>query len=556
MVGRGLRSPAVLAGLFTLLLATGALAVTHRAARPALPPPQAMRDARAAIPGIPQLRGLHYDRITTGAVDSRLVRVSFWHGAQIVAEVAVRADGTVAQGVGFARLGVPYGNWLAYQPALLALLALLFVLCTGVAPLRRLRNLDVAATLTLLAPAILLQHRLLAASVVAALPGLLYLAGRLLHAGLRDSVTPPRTVPLWDLVTSGWDPRRRVRILRLLVAMVALTFLMVGVSSPDAVDVIYAVTEGATSMLHGLLPYGHMPGDVIHGDTYPVLSYALYTPLALLAPVRSTWDSVDLALGATVLLALSLAAGIGWAAARSLHRGPAADGAAQREEAGLRAGLTWLSFPCVLITVSTGTTDLTLAVLLLIALLLWRRPAAATAMLGIAGWFKLAPFALLPLWLAPLRGRRLLAAVAALVAVSAAALGLVVALGGFAGVGEMLQAVGFQLTRGSPQSLWAVLGLESLHPLGQGLTLGLIAATSVRFWQRPELASRERLAALSGAILLLLQLSGEYWAFLYLVWVVPLLSLSLLAPSPVPAPAGETLRGPVVPALLPLPVGS
>ena len=76
---------------------------------------------------------------------------------------------------------------------------------------------------------------------------------------------------------------------------------MVGVSSPNAVDVIYAVMEGATRLIHGVLPYGHMPGDVIHGDTYPVLSYALYAPLAALAPVRSTWDSVDLALAASVV---------------------------------------------------------------------------------------------------------------------------------------------------------------------------------------------------------------------------------------------------------------
>ena len=70
------------------------------------------------------------------------------------------------------------------------------------------------------------------------------------------------------------------------------------------VDVIYAVMEGATKLIHGVLPYGHLPPGVIHGDTYPILSYALYTPLALVAPVSSLWDSVDGGLAVAVLAAL------------------------------------------------------------------------------------------------------------------------------------------------------------------------------------------------------------------------------------------------------------
>jgi hypothetical protein len=36
------------------------------------------------------------------------------------------------------------------------------------------------------------------------------------------------------------------------------------------------------------------------------------------------------------------------------------------------------------------------------------------------------------------------------------------------------------------------------------------------------------MAALSAAILIGLQLAADYWAFLYLVWVMPLVCLSLL----------------------------
>ena len=95
------------------------------------------------------------------------------------------------------------------------------------------------------------------------------------------------------MLTPGLDPARpRAVVARCLVAL-ALVYVMVAVSSPDAVDVIYAVMEGATRLIHGVLPYGHMPPGIIHGDTYPILSYALYTPLALVAPVNNVWNSVD-----------------------------------------------------------------------------------------------------------------------------------------------------------------------------------------------------------------------------------------------------------------------
>jgi hypothetical protein len=60
--------------------------------------------------------------------------------------------------------------------------------------------------------------------------------------------------------------------------------------------------------------------------------------------------------------------------------------------------------------------------------------------------------------------------------------------------------------------------------------LGLIAASVVRLRLEPSLADdRTRMAALAGAILIGLQLSADYWAFLYLAWLVPLVGVSLLA---------------------------
>jgi uncharacterized membrane protein len=283
-----------------------------------------------------------------------------------------------------------------------------------------------------------------------------------------------------------------------------------------------------------------MPPGIIHGDTYPILSYALYAPVALFAPVPDAWHRVDAAL----VVALLAAFGVAWAALRSARRSLRSP---EAEEAGLRSAIAVLSFPGFLITTSTGTTDVLMAAMLAGALVLWRRPGAGAATLAVAGWFKLAPFALVPVFLASLRGRRLACALAVLGAVSLAVFGLVIGVGGMTGAGAMVRAVSYQFTRGSLQSIWSVLGIESLQPLAQACVLGLIAGACVKLWREPELAhDRARMAALSAAILIGLQLSADYWAFLYVVWFVPLVCVSLfgveavVAPAPAAATVGET----------------
>jgi len=526
-VTRVRRAPALAAALAVIAVAAPALMLTHHAAPLAVPRAQAITDAVSDARSQPALAGVHWDSVTVGPVDGQLDRVSFFEHDRVVSEIAVRRDGQIVQGANFQRMAIPYGNWLAYEPGVLVGLAALFILVTAVVPLRRVRNVDVAAALSLLASVLLLQQRYIDASVLAAVPGLVYLMVRSAWVALGPPRPPAPCRPLVNAGTPGLSAAGRVRMMRLLLLALALVFVMVGVSSPDAVDVIYGVMEGATKLIHGVLPYGHMPGDVIHGDTYPLLTYALYAPIAAVAPVGSTWDSVDAALAAGVAAALATA----WALVRSASGGRSrgAGRPAELEETGLRAALAWLSFPPLLITVSTGTTDVVLAAMLVMAILLWRRPGFSAGMLAAAAWFKLAPAALLPVWLAPLRGRRLAAALAAVCAVSGAMVCLLVGLGGVGGVVAMLHAISYQFSRGSPQSLWAALGIERWQPLGQACLLALIASAAVRLRSNPEPANdRTRLAAIAAAILIGLQLAADYWAFLYLVWVVPLLCLSVL----------------------------
>ncbi len=345
----------------------------------------------------------------------------------------------------------------------------------------------------------------------------MYLAGRCATWALRPAAERTGT-PLFELLTAHWSAERRQRLLVLIGGALALVIAMVGLSSSNVVDVGYAVMEGATDIVHGVLPYGHVPG-VFHGDTYPIGSYLLYAPVAALSPVATTFDNVD----ATLLVAVVAALAATWALLRALGPG------------GLRSVVAWLAFPPLLLTVSTGTTDVLLALIIVGAVLLWRRPTASTGLLAAGAWFKLFPVVLLPLWLARLRGWALTRALAATAAISATMVALLLALGGPHALTAMVHALGYQDSRVDPRSLWGQIGSVPLQQLAQAATVALIAGSAVRVRRDPVLAGdRARIAGLSAAILLGVQISAGYWVSLYLVWTFPLLALSLFAPTPDP----------------------
>lgn len=532
--------PASVVGAIVGLLALAGLTIAQSPARSPLTPQRAIRVALHDPSARAALAGDRWNTMTADPIDDRLERVSFFDHGRIVAEVAVDRTGHVELTQSFAGRPVPYGDWIAYEPAVLAGLAALFTLMAGVAPLRRMRNVDVAMILSLVAPVVLLQQRYVDASVVSALPGLSYLLGRCAWRALGPAPGSRSSVPLIVALTPGLRDVERVRWLRALVLALALIYLMVGISSPAPVDVAYAVMEGATKLVHGVLPYGHLPGDVVHGDTYPLLSYVLYVPIALIAPVTSTWNSVDAALAVAALAALATAwvlfryaGGVTRAHAGRVRRRVKAP--AEQQEA-LRLALAWLAFPPLLAIVSSGTTDVVMALMLVVAILLWWRPAASSGLVAAAAWFKLAPLALLPIWLAPQRGRRLAASLAAVGGVSAVMVGTLLALGGLHGPVAMIHAMSYQFARGSPQSVWSALDVPGLQPVCEAALLGFVAAAAVRLRREPQLGEDPaRIAALAAAVLIGLELASSYWAFLYLAWFAPLLCLSIHEPGAEPA---------------------
>jgi hypothetical protein len=137
------------------------------------------------------LAGTHRTSAGASALDGRLVHVSFLAGSRTLVAVAVRPDGTIDRITGYARHSVPFGDWIAYEPAVLACLSALFILMLGVVPLRRARNLDALTVLSLVATVILFQRGYLSASVLAVVPGLCCLALRCALRGFGFGRPPP-----------------------------------------------------------------------------------------------------------------------------------------------------------------------------------------------------------------------------------------------------------------------------------------------------------------------------------------------------------------------------
>jgi hypothetical protein len=463
-----------------------------------LPRQQAVR-AALADPGVHKQLARHgWDHARVSALDSRLARVSFFDGPRIRAVAAVDARGAVEHTQVYSPGAPQFGSRLSDAPWLLALLALGFVLATATLPLLSLRNLDVLALLGLTVPILAGDHQLLELSVLSGYVPLAYLCWRFVQTARREG-EPARGRPLYELLTP--------RVLTYGIGTAAALLAIVAVSSPGAIDVGFASTAGATLLLHGTLPYGHMPPDVVHGDTYPLLNYVLYLPAAAVAPVRDAFDDTSSAVLAAFAGALVVAVAL-------RHSGP-------------RAVLAWLCFPPLAVAVASGTNDLLLAAAIALALAVAARGGRAALALTAGAWIKLAPLALLPIWLARTSGRPLARAAGAVIGLSAALVAWILVLGGPSGIGHMLHALAFQLDRGTLQSAWALLGLGPAQQVAQAAVIALVAWGALH--ARRIAADPARLAALSGAVLTALQLSASNWSYLYVVWLFPCAAIALIA---------------------------
>ena len=486
-------------GAAVFVVACGVFALARAEPHPPYPKQKAPaaaqknREVRAA------LASLGWDEARVIALDGEHWRVSFFNGPRNVVDAAVDQRGRVIA-TEIRPKGVhPPGSSTLWSPWLMVGFTALFILAVSTMPLRAQRNVDalvIGAGFTV--SAFLLDDRLVGPHIYAGSATLAYIAVRcaIVAFGTRP-LAVPSLAPLERYVPA-------ITIGTLIAA------LMIVITSTGISDVAFAGLAGGTLLNHGVSPYGHIPAEVVHGDTYPLLTYVLYMPFAAISPVRDSFDSLDGSLWLNAI-ALAGAAAIFW-------------------RWGTRMALAWLAFPPVLLAASGGGNDVPAAVFTVAALATFGREPLTAGLLTIAGWVKIAPaVALLPL-LARLRGAQLLRCLAVIAALLAAGIAAMLAVGGGSALDDATSALRFQFERGSWYSLWRQLGAPPVQVVLQGLTVATAVVIAIHSARNRDMTLR-RFAALTGLLLALIQLSANYWTYAYLPWLVPFILVALFPPA-------------------------
>jgi hypothetical protein len=373
-----------------------------------------------------------------------------------------------------------------------------------------LAHLDLLALLSFSVSLAFFNHGNIYASVPLTYPPLVYLLVRMLVLAFRGGGAP-RVPRSW--IPTPW----------LAVGVVFLLGFRIGLNVVDAnvIDVGYAGVIGAQRIVDGKPLYGGYPSDNEHGDTYGPVNYELYVPFEQIFGWSGTWDDLPAAHAAAIVFDL-LAVGLIFLLGMRI-RGPTL---------GVALAYAWVSYPFTLYALESNSNDMLVAVLLLAVLLCASAPPARGAFAALAGFAKLAPLALVPLFAThglrelPAR-RRPLAFALFLLAFALTALLVFVPAVAHDSLHEIYErTVVYQENRGSPFSVWGLYGglsgLQSAVEAGAVLLALLLAVVP----RRPGVAS---LAAAAAATLIALQLGVEHWFYLYIPWFFPLTMVALLA---------------------------
>jgi hypothetical protein len=311
----------------------------------------------------------------------------------------------------------------------------------------------------------------------------------------------------------------------LLAVVLALRY---GLNAFDAnvIDVGYAGVIGAERITSGMTPYGTFPEDCARCDTYGPLNYIAYVPFELAHPWSGSWDALPAAHGAASTFDALCVVGmlvLGWGLGGA--------------RLGIALALAWAAFPFTAYALETNANDSLVAACLIWGLVLARRPAGRGAMLGLAMAAKLGPAVLLPLWtrhpFPRARARGALWRFAAGLGLAAVATGWVLLLDGLDGVRAFgSRTIGYQLGRESPFSIWGQH--PELRPLQIALTvaLGLGALALLRWPRRLDLL---QMIALSGVLVIGLELTLTHWFYLYIPWFLPFALVAMVPEWPAPA---------------------
>jgi hypothetical protein len=440
------------------------------------------------------------DELALVLVDAHSAEVlESWTGYQVAWKMARGYSGAFGH-----KLNAPY--------VFLPLCALFLLGLVDWRRLRRVANLDLLVLLGFGVSHYFFNRAEIGLSVPLVYPALVYLLVRCLWIGLRGRGEGLR--PVWPAM---W----------LVVAALFLMGFRVGLNLADsgAVDVGYAGVVGADRIAHGEPIYDNFPDDVSQGDTYGPVNYLAYLPFEWIWPYSGSWDDLPAAHGAAVVFDIAtfiLLLLIG----RRIRPGP--DG--QRLAATL--AFAWAAYPYTAYVLESNSNDSLVAALLLGTLLVAARPFARGAMLAAATWAKFVPAVLAPMYLTyrprlevpPNQlARPTFWALAGFIAITVLALLWPAIDPGLKTFYD--RTIASQAGRESPFSIW---GQTSLEPIRIAI-LALTGIAAIAFAFIPRQKSLVQLAALSAALLILLQLTLHHWFYLYIVWFYPLLLIALAA---------------------------
>jgi hypothetical protein len=493
------RRPLILgAAVFVLALAGLALLRSGSSLHPPLPKGQA---APAAMrnPGVAGYLHTHaWTDVRVIPFDQRHWRVTYTDGPRAVLDAAVGAHGQVD-----AVETRPPGSHLpgsktVWSPLLLLLFAALFVLALARRPLVSLQNADVVViAVGFTVAALLLDARLVALHVFIGAATLAWVAVRCAQTGF--GLTRRRSVTT-----------ARPSIATLACAGTAVAVLMLVLTATSPSDVALAHLLGATQLNHGKVPYGHLPDLVVHGDTYPLLSYVLFMPAAAISPVRDAFDSLDGALWTNAVAVLAAAA-LAWRFMGGVH------------------ALAWLAFPPGLLAAARGSDDVPAALFVVAAVVAYGRPLLTVVLLTLAGWVKVVPAAGL---VAVLARRRTIAGALTAAAIVVAGLLALIAIGGTTAFADALRAMRFQFVRGSWYSIWQQTGTRTLQLAFQAATVAFAAVVAMYVHAHRATVTRTQVFAFGGSLVALLQIGANYWTYAYLPWLFPFILVALFPPAP------------------------
>jgi len=386
-------------------------------------------------------------------------------------------------------------------------------------------------------------------------PPMIYLVARMVWIGWRRA---PRTFAIGD------------RHLLVLVGLLfALMGFRLGLNNQDSnvIDVGYAGVAGASRLMDGVLPYGHMPnsdgkacggryfnGDPIghiqtdgrcespieSGDTYGPTVYIAYVPAVAAMGWSGKWDhlpAAHVAASAFDILAVAGLFAAGWQlGSRRL---------------GVALAFAWAANPFTLYSLNMNSNDALVGALLAWTFALLARPAARGAVLAAAALTKFAPLAIVPLF-ASLRNKT---ATFIGFGVSALVLFSILALDSDGIALFWHRTIDYQLGRVTPMAIWT-LGLY--HPGWYDLRLPQhifqiaagIGIVALAFFPRRRRKDAAAVAALSGAVILVAQMAASYWFYPYICWWLPVVMIALLVPREAqePGPVPEPFAAEPIPA--------